>query len=64
MAVADRVRRRAAVRPAGADAPPRARANLAYSAQGFYADLRPAWQDAFGDRPFLSIAPMMPARRE
>jgi O-antigen/teichoic acid export membrane protein len=36
--------------------PQRERANIAYRAQGRYADLLPAWRDAFGDRLLVVFA--------
>jgi hypothetical protein len=39
-----------------ASAPPAARANVAYRAQGCYADLLPDWQEAFGDRLLVLFA--------
>ena len=36
--------------------PAAARANVAYRAQGCYADLLPAWQEAFGDRLLVVFA--------
>lgn len=39
--------------------PPEARANIAYMRQGRYADLLPAWQDAFGERLLVLLSEEM-----
>jgi len=39
-----------------AQVPPSDRANIAYRAQGCYADFLPAWRDAFGDRLLVLFA--------